>query len=125
MSLASVIKKIRNFHPFDRISDIYDKLEQAGIIHWSVQAAALGYYCILGLIPFLALGFTIAKGFGLEKALYLAIDKFFANFKGQEQLLRDLQAEAEKAISNFLVTIPTVFWFLWPWALFSGPASGF
>jgi|GEM_PF-2015718 len=74
------IKKIKNFQLSDRISDMYDKLEQAGITHWPVQASALGYYCILGLVPFLALCFAVAKSFGVEESMSKAIDSFFIKF---------------------------------------------
>lgn len=116
----SMLKKIKNFNLGDRIVDVYDKLEQAGITHWPVQATALGYYCILGLVPFLALAFTIAKSFGLEQALSQAINSFFAKFEGQDELLSKLKASADNAIAQFfnnysdailvLVAMGLIFW---------------
>ncbi len=94
-------KKLRDFDPVDRMTEIYDKLDQAGILRWPVVATSLAYYSILGLVPFLALGFAVSRSFGLEDALSEAINSYFASFDGQEQVLRKLQELAENLISNY------------------------
>lgn len=101
MKIPAFIKKIINFNLSDRIVEVYDKLEHSGITHWPVQATALGYYCILGFVPFLALCFAIAKSFALEDALTQAIDSFFAKFEGQEEMLAWLRASTDEVINNF------------------------
>ncbi len=50
----------------------------------SVNASALTYFTLLSIVPVLALGFGIAKGFGMDKILE---EEITANFKGQEQVL--------------------------------------
>ncbi len=48
----------------------------------TVNASALTYFTMLSIVPVLALGFGIAKGFGLEAVLE---DEIAQNFAGQEQ----------------------------------------
>ncbi|NPA68077.1 MAG: YihY/virulence factor BrkB family protein [Chlorobi bacterium] len=50
----------------------------------SLSASALTYFTLLSIVPVLALGFGIAKGFGLEAVLEKEITE---SFKGQEQVL--------------------------------------
>jgi len=50
----------------------------------SVSASALTYFTLLSIVPVLALGFGIAKGFGMEKMLE---EEITTNFKGQEEVL--------------------------------------
>ncbi len=50
----------------------------------SVNASALTYFTLLSIVPVLALGFGIAKGFGMDKMLE---EELTANLKGQEQVL--------------------------------------
>lgn len=50
----------------------------------SVSASALTYFTMLSIVPVLALGFGIAKGFGMDKLLE---EEITANLKGQEQVL--------------------------------------
>lgn len=88
------INKVRNFHLGDWCGEVYDKLEQAGITHWPVQASALGYYCILGLVPFLALCFAVARSFGLEESLSKAIDSFFIKFSDINKYVAKTAEEA-------------------------------
>ena len=118
-------KKIKNIHLIDRLSEIYDKLEQAGIIRWPMQAAALSYYCILGLVPFLALCFSVAKSFGLDEDLYKTIDNWadttFSGFDEQYQdvvyqVMTMLKEFTENLIANFsggvvaFVALGVIFW---------------
>lgn len=96
---------VKNFHLGDRLMEYYDKLEQAGIIHWPVLAAALSYYCILGLVPFLALCFAVAKSFGLEKALSGSIDNFFIKFEERDEIREMtlwLRNTIDDVIGNFI-----------------------
>ena len=48
-----------------------------------LRASALTFYSLLSIVPVLALGFGIAKGFGFEKALEGII---FEKLEGQEQI---------------------------------------
>ncbi len=48
----------------------------------NVNASALTYFTLLSIVPVLALGFGIAKGFGLESILE---DEIASNLAGQEQ----------------------------------------
>ncbi|NOZ35217.1 MAG: YihY/virulence factor BrkB family protein [Chlorobi bacterium] len=50
----------------------------------SVNASALTYFTLLSIVPVLALGFGIAKGFGMDKMLE---EEITASFQGQEQVL--------------------------------------
>jgi membrane protein len=61
----------------------------------SLRASALTFYSLLSVIPIAAIGFAIAKGFGLEANLKELI---FQKFQSQEQVLTFLQTEAENAI---------------------------
>lgn len=108
--------------------DFYDKLEQAGITSWPMQATALSYYCLMGLVPFLALCFVVAKSFGLEAALSefidgLAVKYVYSAFPGQDEVvswLKDivswLKTFAENLISNYsgsvmaFVALGIIFW---------------
>ncbi len=109
-------KKIKNFFKQDRLLDIYEHLEQAGVTHWTIYAAALSYYSIMGVVPFLALCFAVAKSFGLEQALVLALNNFFTSFDGQEEILNELKTFAENLISNYsgglmaFVALGLIFW---------------
>lgn len=49
-----------------------------------VRAAALTYYSLLSIVPVIAMGFGIAKGFGLEKILISEMRSYFA---GQEAIM--------------------------------------
>ncbi len=100
----------------EKLVEIYDKLEQAGITLWPVQATALSYYCVLGVVPFLALCFAIAKSFGLEDALLNAINSYFATFEGQGAILAQLRSFADNLINNYsgslmaFVALALIFW---------------
>lgn len=82
------LEKIKKIKPAAYCSDLYGRLEQAGITSWPVRATALSYYCLMGLVPFLALCFVVAKGFGLDSVLADFIDNgvtdYFASFAGQD-----------------------------------------
>ena len=109
---------IKNFNLSGKVMDVYDKLEQAGITNWPVQAAALSYYCLLGLVPLLALCFTVAKSFGLEAALAEAINRYveFAAPEVQDYIFARLKTFADNLISNYsgsvmaFVALGLIFW---------------
>lgn len=107
------------------LSDVYDKLEQAGIIHWPVQSAALAYYCMLGLVPFLALCFSLARSFGLDAELYRTMDDWakttFAAFDADQQevvyqIIAMLREFAENLIARWsggivaFIALGVIFW---------------
>jgi len=108
----------KNFSLADKVMNIYNKLEQAGIVNWPVQAAALSYYCLLGLVPLLALCFTVAKSFGLETALAEAINRYleFASPEVQAYVFARLKNFADNLISNYsgsvmaFVALGLIFW---------------
>ncbi len=52
-----------------------------------LRASALTYYTLMSIVPVLAMGFGIAKGFGMEKYLEQQI---IAQFQGQEQIMTRL-----------------------------------
>ncbi len=49
-----------------------------------LRASALTYYSLMSIVPILAMGFGVAKGFGFDKYLERQI---IENFKGQEEVL--------------------------------------
>lgn len=95
---------------------VVEKLEQAGILHWPIQATSMSFYCILGVVPFLALCFSVARSFGLEAALDQAISSYFTTFNGQEEVLARIQIFAENLITNYsgsimaFVALGLIFW---------------
>jgi membrane protein len=52
-----------------------------------LRASALTYFTLMSIVPILAMGFGIAKGFGVDKYLE---DQLIQNFQGQEQILNQL-----------------------------------
>jgi len=61
----------------------------------AIRASALTYFTLLSLVPIVAMGFGVAKGFGFDNTLEQFI---FENFKGQEEVLN----EVIKMSENFL-----------------------
>jgi len=53
----------------------------------TVRASALTYYTLMSIVPILAMGFGIAKGFGASKYLERQI---MESFKGQEEVMNKL-----------------------------------
>ncbi|MCD8352217.1 MAG: YihY/virulence factor BrkB family protein [Planctomycetaceae bacterium] len=84
-----------------RLHGLVAVVQHLGLPRWSLQATALSYYSILGVVPFLALCFSIAKSFGLEEALSIALNDFFTNFDGQEEILLRLRDFADNLIANY------------------------
>ncbi len=62
-----------------------------------LRASGLTFYSLLALVPILAMGFGIAKGFGFDKDLE---QKLIDNFKGQEDVLNWLISFAHSALEN-------------------------
>ncbi len=62
-----------------------------------LRASALTFYSLLALVPLLAMGFGIAKGFGFDKDLE---QKLVDNFKGQEDVLNWLINFAHSMLEN-------------------------
>jgi len=62
-----------------------------------VRASALTYYSLLALVPILAMGFGIAKGFGYDKDLE---QKLLDNFMGEEEVLNWLISFARSALDT-------------------------
>ena len=62
-----------------------------------LQASALTFYSILSVVPVLALGFGIAKGFGFEKNLEKVL---LENLKGQEEIAQKIFQFAQTTLEN-------------------------
>lgn len=62
-----------------------------------LRASGLTFYSLLALIPILAMGFAVAKGFGLDKDLE---QRLIDNFKGQEDVLNWLLSIVHSALDN-------------------------
>jgi membrane protein len=62
-----------------------------------LRASGLTFYSLLALVPILAMGFGIAKGFGFDKDLE---QKLIENFKGQEDVLNWLISFARSMLDN-------------------------
>ncbi len=62
-----------------------------------LRASGLTFYSLLALVPILAMGFGIAKGFGFDKDLE---QKLVDNFKGQEDVLNWLIGFAHSMLEN-------------------------
>jgi membrane protein len=52
-----------------------------------LRASALTYFTLMSIVPVLAMGFGIAKGFGMDKYLE---EQILVQFQGQEQILTQL-----------------------------------
>ncbi|MDR1081204.1 MAG: YihY/virulence factor BrkB family protein [Deltaproteobacteria bacterium] len=85
-------------NPFNRIMELYDRLDRSGVTNWPLLAAALSFYTALAAVPILAICFAVARSLGLEEALNNALRD---NFAGQEQVLSILTSFAENLIRNF------------------------
>jgi membrane protein len=63
----------------------------------SLRASALTFYTIMSVVPVVAMGFGIAKGFGMEKLLREQITK---NLQGQEEVANNIIEFSEKLLEN-------------------------
>jgi len=62
-----------------------------------LRASSLTYYTMLAIVPILAMGFGIAKGFGFDKDLE---QKLINNFQGQEEVLNWIITFAHSMLDN-------------------------
>ena len=62
-----------------------------------LRASSLTYYTLMAIVPILAMGFGIAKGFGFDKDLE---QKLIDNFKGQEEVLNWIISFAHNMLDN-------------------------
>ena len=62
-----------------------------------LRASGLTYYTLWAIVPILAMGFGIAKGFGFDKDLEM---KLIENFKGQEEVLNWIIDMAHSALDT-------------------------
>ncbi|RUT78774.1 YihY/virulence factor BrkB family protein [Ancylomarina longa] len=62
-----------------------------------LRASALTFYSLLSVVPVLAMGFGIAKGFGLEKILE---NELKSNLSGQQEVLQWLIEFANRMLEN-------------------------
>ena len=62
-----------------------------------LRASSLTYYSLLALVPILAMGFGIAKGFGFDKDLE---QRLVDNFMGQEEALNWIISFAHNMLDN-------------------------
>lgn len=62
-----------------------------------LRASALTYFTLLSIVPILAMGFGIAKGFGIEKYLE---KQLLENFQGQEEILSQVIDFSNNLLQN-------------------------
>ena len=63
----------------------------------ALRASALTFYSLLSVVPFAALAFGIAKGFGIQKLLE---SELIEKMKGQEEVFRYIISFANSALEN-------------------------
>jgi len=63
----------------------------------SLRASALTFYTIMSIVPVVAMGFGIAKGFGMEKVLREQITN---SLKGHEEVANNIIEFAEKLLQK-------------------------
>ena len=63
----------------------------------SLRASALTFYTIMSIVPVVAMGFGIAKGFGMEKVMKEQITK---GFEGHEEIATNLIKFADDLLKN-------------------------
>ena len=62
-----------------------------------LRASALTFFSLLSIVPFVAMGFGIAKGFGFEKLLQAQL---LGRFPGQEEILSQVIGFAHSLLEN-------------------------
>jgi len=63
----------------------------------SLRASALTFYTIMSIVPVVAMGFGIAKGFGMEKVLR---EQIASSLKGHEEVANNIIEFSEKLLQN-------------------------
>ncbi|MFH1732441.1 MAG: YihY/virulence factor BrkB family protein, partial [Planctomycetota bacterium] len=63
----------------------------------SLRASALTFYTILSIVPVVAMGFGIAKGFGMEKVLR---EQITGSLKGHEEVANNIIKFSERLLQN-------------------------
>jgi membrane protein len=61
-----------------------------------LRASALTYYTLLSVVPFLAVVFGVAKGFGLEEAF----ERLITNVRGQQEVISRITEFANQALAE-------------------------
>ena len=88
-------KRIAFFLRYLRV--ILVALRRFGEDRVQVRASGLTFYSLLALVPILAMGFGVAKGFGFDKDLE---QRLIDNFKGNEDVLNWLISFARSALDT-------------------------
>ncbi len=63
----------------------------------AIQASALTFLSMLSIVPVLAMGFGVSKGFGLEKSLQKYV---LQSFPGQEKIMMPMMDFAQKTLDS-------------------------
>jgi membrane protein len=63
----------------------------------SIRASALTFYTLLSVVPIVAMGFGVAKGFGFQEVLETFI---IENFRGQEEVMKWIIDLSETVLEN-------------------------
>jgi membrane protein len=66
-----------------------DKIQQ--------KASALTFYSLLSIVPVVAIGFGIAKGFGLDQ---MFVDQLYERFAGQEEVMKWILKFSDAVVNN-------------------------
>ena len=64
---------------------------------WQLRASALTFFSVLAIVPVLAIGFGVAKGFGLDKPLEKVL---YERFPGQEEVVSRAVVFAHNLLAN-------------------------
>ncbi|HCY00643.1 MAG TPA: YihY/virulence factor BrkB family protein [Bacteroidales bacterium] len=63
----------------------------------TLRASALTYFTLMSIVPILAMGFGIAKGFGVEKYME---NQLLENFEGQQEILSQVISFSNNLLKN-------------------------
>lgn len=83
--------------PLNALKILVISIKNFGKDNTPIYASALTYFSMLSIVPVIAVGFAIAKGFGLENILEKEIAKSLA---GQEEVVPYLLSFAKSMLSN-------------------------
>jgi membrane protein len=91
-----------------------------------LRASALTFYSVLSIIPFAAIAFAIAKGFGLDKNLeQLIMDKFQSEQEVLNWLLKNASGAIEKTRGGYIAGVGVIILFWSVMSLLSHIESSF